>query len=289
MAARNPSPTNKSRAPGKPKARRSYVFFIGLLTIALGLTLLVMSLENKGLRPAGAVALLLGLVMAGSYLTNRLYNEAYADPLAYEPPWSKLARGTGPPRLPAPGKAAVSPGTAFSMEKLIDFPAAAPPRRADPPARSMPVHVPPAPVPSWTELFDRMSPQQFDSVCVALFGQSGFEPRCQSHGVPGGVTIWLHSRHAQQGKETPAAVALCKQWKGQVVDVRELYPLFVLMKARQLKRGTYATASSYTDNARQFAKDNNINALDKVGLLGLIAGRTPAQQQALLALALANT
>lgn len=288
MAARNPSPPTKPRAPVEQGSPYFFVFFIGLLTIALGLSLLVMSMTDKALRPAGAVALLLGLVITGSYLTKRLFNAAYADPLAYEPPWSKLARGAGPPRLPAPGKPAVSPGTAFSMEKLIDFPAAAPPRRADPLARSMPVHVPPAAVPSWTELFDRMSPQQFDAVCMALFAQGGFETHCRSHGAAGGVTIWLHSRHAQQGKDIPVAVALCKQWKGQVTNVRELNPLLELMKTRQLKRGSYATAANFTDNARAFAKSNGINVLDKVGLLGLIAGRTPAQQQALLALALAN-
>jgi restriction system protein len=59
-----------------------------------------------------------------------------------------------------------------------------------------------------------------------------------------------------------------------------------MMTARQLKRATYATASTFTDNARKFAKYNGINALDRTGLLGLIATRTAAQQQALLALAL---
>jgi restriction system protein len=57
------------------------------------------------------------------------------------------------------------------------------------------------------------------------------------------------------------------------------------MASHQLKRGTYATTSTYTQDAQQFAKDNSINALDGPALLALIAKRTPAQQQALLAVA----
>lgn len=280
---------SKPGMPVKPSAVFRFLFAIGLLAVAIGMTLLVMSLKERALLPAGAAALLLGVVLVGSYLTDRLHAEVYVDPLAFEPPWSKLARGAGPPRLPAPGKLAVAPGTAFALDKLIDFPAAATAGRPAPstqPARSVPA---PAPVaqPSWTPaLFDQVSAQQFDAVCEALFAQGGFEIRGQSHGTAGGVTLWLYSRHAQQGKDSPAAVAWCKQWSGQPVGVRELHPLLDLMRSRQLKRGTCATSSVCSENARKFAKDNGINLLDRTGLLALIAGRTPVQQQALLALAL---
>lgn len=258
----------------KPSAVFRFFFGIGLLAVAIGMTLLVMSLKERALLPGGAAALLLGVVLVGSYLTDRLHAEVYVDPLAFEPPWSKLARGAGPPRLPAPGKLAVAPGTAFALDKLIDFPAAAT-------ARSVP-----AP-PSWTPaLLDQLSAQQFDAVCEALFAQGGFEIRGQSHGTAGGVTLWLYSRHAQRGKDSPAAVAWCKQWSGQPVGVRELHPLLDLMRSRQLKRGTCATSSIGSENARKFAKDNGINLLDRTGLLALIAGRNPVQQQALLVLAL---
>ncbi|MDO8374242.1 MAG: restriction endonuclease [Polaromonas sp.] len=280
---------NKPGMPVKPSAVFRFLFAIGLLAVAIGMTLLVMSLKERALLSAGAAALLLGVILVGSYLTDRLHAEVYVDPLAFEPPWSKLARGAGPPRLPAPGKLAVAPGTAFALDKLIDFPAAATagrPARSTQPASSVPA---PAPVaqPSWTPaLLDQVSVQQFDAVCEALFAQGGFEIRGQSHGAAGGVTLWLYSRHAQQGKDSPAAVAWCKQWSGQPVGVRELHPLLDLMRSRQLKRGTCATSSVCSENARKFAKDNGINLLDRTGLLALIAGRNPAQQQALLALAL---
>lgn len=257
------------------------------MALALGATLLILSFDQRSLRIPGAACLLLGVVVSGGYLTNKLFAGLYADPLAYEPPWAKLARGEGPPRLPAPGKPAVPPSAPVAIARLVDFPEPAAPRRP-----AMPVHAaaapPPAPVPNaWTAaLFDRMSPHQFDAVCETLFAQSGLETRVQSHGTAGGVTIWLHSRNAQQGKDNPVAVAVCRLWKDQPLAVRQVHPLLAMMTARQLKRATYATASTFTDNARKFAKYNGINALDRTGLLALIATRTPAQQQALLAIAL---
>jgi hypothetical protein len=295
MAVRPPS------APARTASPFRFVLFTGLLVLTAGVVLLMGSFDQRNLRIPGAICLLLGVVLTGSYLTSRLFSGMYADPLAYEPPWAKLGRGEGPPRLPAPGKLAAPPSTPVAIEKLIDFPPAAAPRRpampvsppaAAPPRPAMPVS-PPAPVrapaaaPGWTpELFDHLSPQQFDALCETLFAQSGLETRVQSHGAAGGVTIWLYSRNAQQGKDIPVAVAVCRLWRGQPLSVRQIHPLLAMMTARQLKRATYATASTFTDNASKFAKYNGINALDRSGLLALIATRTPVQQQALLAVAL---
>jgi len=275
--------------PHPPPARTAspflLVILIGLVALALGAGLLILSFDQRDLRIPGAASLLLGVVVTGGYLTNKLFSGLYADPLAYEPPWAKLGRGEGPPRLPAPGKLAAPPSTPVAIDKLVDFPEPAPPRRPPMPV-SRPAPSPAAP-PTWTpELFDRMTPHQFDAVCATLFAQSGLETRVQAHGPAGGVTIWLYSRNAQQDKSQPVAVAVCRLWPGQPLAVRHIHPLMALMTARQLKRATYATASTFTDNARKFAKYNGINALDRSGLLALIATRTPAQQQALLAIAL---
>jgi hypothetical protein len=69
----------------------------------------------------------------------------------------------------------------------------------------------------------------------------------------------------------------CFAWSG--------VPNPIACPSHQLKRGTYATTSTYTPDAQQFAKDNGINALDGAGLLALIAKRMPNQQQELLAVA----
>ncbi|MDQ3271389.1 MAG: restriction endonuclease [Pseudomonadota bacterium] len=276
MAARPHTP------PAPATSSYLLVFLIGLLAFGLGVGLLILSFEQRSLRLPGAACVLLGVIVCGGYLTNKLFSGLYNDPLAYEPPWAKLGRGEGLPRLPAPGKLAAPPAAPVAMEKLVDFP-----EPVAPPRPSMTISKPaarPSTPAVWTaELFDRMSPHQFDAVCATLFAQSGLEARVQSHGPAGGVTLWLYSRHTQTDKNNPVAVAVCRLWQGQTLAVRQLHPLVAMMTARQLKRATYATASTFTEDARKFAKDNGINALDRSGLLALIAKRTPLQQQTLFA------
>ena len=135
---------------------------------------------------------------------------------------------------------------------------------------------------TWSaDVFAAIEWRRFEAVCETLFAQAGFQTRSQSHGADGGVDIWLHSRNAQG----PVSVVQCKHWQGKPVGVKEMREFFGVMASHQLKRGTYATTSSYTPDAQQFAKANGINALDGAGLLKLIATRTPEQQQALLQVA----
>ncbi|WP_341922923.1 restriction endonuclease [Polaromonas sp. YR568] len=135
------------------------------------------------------------------------------------------------------------------------------------------------PATKWSPaVFAAIEWRRFEAVCETLFAQAGFATRSQSHGADGGVDIWLHSANA----EGPVAVVQCKHWNGKAVTVKEIREFFGVMASHQLKRGTYATTSTYTADAQKFAKDNGINALDGAALLSLIAKRTPEQQQALL-------
>jgi restriction system protein len=123
--------------------------------------------------------------------------------------------------------------------------------------------------------------RRFEAVCEALFAEAGFETRTQSHGVNGGVDIWLH----QPKSPGPVAVVRCKHWQGEPVDTEELRHFLGLMASRGLKRGTYATTSDYTPEAEAFALANGIGALNAKELLSLIRQRTPEQQTSLLAIA----
>lgn len=138
------------------------------------------------------------------------------------------------------------------------------------------------PASTWSPaVFAAIEWRRFEAVCEALFAQAGFKTKSQSHGADGGVDIWLYSANIQG----PAAVAQCKHWNTKPVGVKEIREFFGVMASHQLKRGTYATSSTYTDDAKQFAKINGINAMDGQALLRQIATRTPEQQQALLAVA----
>ena len=69
------------------------------------------------------------------------------------------------------------------------------------------------------------------------------------------------------------------------MGVRELREFYGVMTSHKLKRGTFATTSTYTPEALAFARANSIHTLDGAGLLQLISRRTPAQQQELLQVA----
>jgi restriction system protein len=54
------------------------------------------------------------------------------------------------------------------------------------------------------------------------------------------------------------------------------------MASHKLARGTYATTSTFTQDAQTFAKSNGINTMDGTRLLKQIETRTPEQQKQLL-------
>lgn len=135
---------------------------------------------------------------------------------------------------------------------------------------------------SWSpSVFKDIEWRRFEAVCETLFAQAGFTTKAQSHGPDGGVDIWLYSRNA----EGAVAVVQCKHWSNKPVGVREMREFFGVMTSNKLKRGTFATSSTYTPDAHQFAKDNGINALDGAALINQISSRTAEQQTSLLAVA----
>lgn len=275
------SPDKRTQSSGR------YLYVLGLAAMGMGL-LLILSFPEAALRSAGAVIMLLGTVLTGSYFIGRLKAEVSSGNLAAEPTWNKPAHGAaGYGRPPAPDGGPVPTHGAVLSRPVPQVEAAKLPSPAKEPQRAPPsALVASAPTGPWAApLFDQMSAQQFGAMCEALLAQGGFETRSQAHGPSGGVAVWLHSRNTAGGGNSPVSVALCGQWRNQPIDAPRLRPLLALMANHQLARGTCATSSSFTEDARQFAKLKGINLLDRAALLALIARRTPDQQQALLALA----
>lgn len=257
----------------------------GVVAIGLGIVFLLAPLFFKssailgavagGLRVPGWLALGIGLALIGiHHVTKAKVAAATAFPTTSAKPLKRE-----PWRRPEPwGKNAPEHTIEdVSGEHLLK-------RIAAPSSRTEPTFsTSQAPAPKvWSPgVFAAIEWRRFEAVCEALFAQAGFQTRSQSHGADGGVDIWLHSANAQG----PVAVVQCKHWQGKPVGVKEMREFFGVMSSHQLKRGTYATTSTYTADAQQFAKANGIHTLDGTALLGLIAKRTLEQQQALLAVA----
>ena len=150
--------------------------------------------------------------------------------------------------------------------------------KSKPPASPPPRKTPAA----WSaDVFADIEWRRFEAVCEALFAQAGFQTQSQSYGADGGVDIWLYSQHA----DGPVAVVQCKHWNDRPVGVKELREFFGVMSSHKLACGTYATTSTFTSDAHQFASANGIHVLDGKRLLELIATRTAEQQKALLTVA----
>lgn len=135
-----------------------------------------------------------------------------------------------------------------------------------------------APQRAWSsQVFEDIEWRRFEALCEALFGQAGVRTESQSHGADGGVDIWLYSAHSPK-----PMIVQCKHWRRKPVGVQQMREFFGVLKANELQYGTFATSSTFSEEALVFAKANGINAQDRSGLLRLIATRTPQQQETLL-------
>lgn len=261
----------------------------GLMTLVAGVVLLtvipalvhgsVAEGIEQALRPAGWAALILGAVLLGLHYTMRRGNaSAAAD--GYEDVESSGASG-------AAARATDSPSR-FKREPILEFEETYPaPSPSSATAESLyALHMPTAtPLQqrehAWsTEVLAAIEWQRFEALCEAFFMQVGFATHAKSHGFEGGVDLWLQSKRMDAPR-----IVQCKHWPSKPVGLKEMRAFFGVMKANQLKHGSYVTSSSFTPDALAFAKEHGIQAQDGAALLKLIALRTPEQQAALLAVA----
>ena len=266
------TPAKKSRRPllgsGIGIAAIGAVFLIAPAVIA---NERIAGIFAEGARIPAMFALLIGAVLIAVDLVLRARTRAKPKQSAaprQEPDWTSWAP---PETLAALQRAIPQAGPISAFPDTGDTGAASlaptPQRRREP---------------AWSQkVFDDIEWRRFEAVCEKLFGQAGFETRTQSHGADGGVDIWLRSKHA----EGPAAVVQCKHWSGRQVGVKDVREFLGVMSAHGLKRGTYATTSTFTTEAAKFAKENGINTLDGARLLALIGKRSPEQQLELLQIA----
>ena len=168
----------------------------------------------------------------------------------------------------------VARAAAVGDDQVIDMPSGS--SSTSHPAR------PPVPNTWSAAVFDLIEWRRFEAVCEWLFSQAGFETKTQSHGADGGIDIWLYSKNFAGG---PVSVVQCKHWKTQPVKVAEVRALLGSMTDKKVQRGIFATTSTFTADARQFAQANKIQLLERSGLLELITKRTAEQQSELLAVA----
>lgn len=142
--------------------------------------------------------------------------------------------------------------------------------------------VPSTPTRWGSDVFEQIDWRRFEAVIEALFAKAGFETRSQSHGADGGVDVWLYARSSAQN---PVSIVQCKHWVGKRVGVDKVRELKGVMASHGMRRGHFATTSTFTPDAIRFAGENGIHLLDIEGILRLIDKRPQGDQAALLAVA----
>jgi restriction system protein len=206
---------------------------------------------------------LLMLAIGGGFLWWARQDGASALPLVRQEPFEGGGRTAAP---------------VWQERTLPDRPVE---RRLKPSFEAPPERVAPR---AWSrEVFEVIEWRRFEAVVEALFQQAGFETKTQSHGADQGVDVWLYSKH-QPGE--PVSIVQCKHWQGKQVGVDKIRELRGVMAAHNVRRGQFATTSTFSSAAVEFATGNAINLLDISGLLALIDKRSADEQARLLTVAL---
>ncbi len=142
--------------------------------------------------------------------------------------------------------------------------------------------IPTAPTRWGRDVFELIEWRRFEAVIEMLFAKAGFETRSQSHGADGGVDVWLYAR---SDTRKPAGIVQCKHWVGKRIGADKVRELKGVMASHAMTRGHFATTSTFTPDAIEFARQNGIHLLDIEGILRLIDKRPQEDQAALLAVA----
>lgn len=251
---------------------------IVILAMPLFVTQPFLATLARNLRPLGGLALLIGV---GLYVFLAKVLPAMKEQDEKRPGTMVPLRSNDSPAQPAPGPTpAPTPTPAPATSTATASPAKTAAKGMAQPIESGP----PVRPTSWSrDVFEVIEWRRFEAVVETMFKQAGFETRAQSHGADGGVDVWLYSRHQPGG---PISLVQCKHWQGRPVGVDKVRELRGVMAAENVKRGQFATTSTFTPDAEAFASKNGIHLLDIDKLLTLIASRTPAQQAELLDVAL---
>jgi restriction system protein len=255
----------KSKREGRAQERRLETG-VKLLVLGGGLVLVPLFMGGSMLGKMFANLIPIGLLMlaiGGGFLW-----------------WARQAKASGLPpvrREPFEGHSRAAPPVRQDwtppdrpLERRIKPSFEAPPERVAPRVWSR-------------EVFEVIEWRRFEAVIEALFQQAGFETKTQSHGADQGVDVWLYSKH-QPGE--PVSIVQCKHWQGKQVGVDKIRELRGVMAAHNVRRGQFATTSTFSSAAVEFATGNAINLLDISGLLALIDKRSADEQARLLAIAL---
>src|SRR5437667_5867272 len=134
------------------------------------------------------------------------------------------------------------------------------------------------------ELLRRLEWRRFEELCTAYYEALGLTTTQARSGTDGGADIGL----VAGGADKPSSVAQCKGWSVYTVGIKPVRELRAAMAAAGVPQGVLLACGTFTSEAKEFSRGENIQLIDGGELLRKIGALAPEQGQALLKLATAG-
>jgi len=134
------------------------------------------------------------------------------------------------------------------------------------------------------ELLRRLEWRRFEELCTAYYEALGLTTTQARSGTDGGADIGL----VAGGADKPSSVLQCKGWSVHTVGIKPVRELRAAMAAAGVPQGVLVACGTFTSEAKEFSRGENIELIDGTELLRKIGALDPEQEQALLKLATAG-
>jgi len=135
---------------------------------------------------------------------------------------------------------------------------------------------------TWSiELLQRIEWKLFEDLSTAYYKEKRIRAELTKLGADGGIDIKLF----QNDSEKPTSIVQCKAWNSRQVGVKEIREFLGVMSHEKISKGFFMTSGTYTTDAQEIAKANQITLINGVMLLAMIERLPTDAQQRLLNLA----
>ncbi|TMH29293.1 MAG: hypothetical protein E6H63_07310 [Betaproteobacteria bacterium] len=128
------------------------------------------------------------------------------------------------------------------------------------------------------QLLKQLEWRRFEELCVAYFQARGYKASVERSGTHAGIDIHL----AAQGAPQASLVVQCKAWDAYRIGIKAARALQGAMAAAGLAEGVLVTAGRFTQEAADYARQQNIKLIDGAALLAAIGALAPETALALL-------
>jgi restriction system protein len=128
------------------------------------------------------------------------------------------------------------------------------------------------------DLLSTIEWKRFEDLAAEYYREKGIRCETTSLGADGGIDLKLF----QDDSGKPTAIVQCKAWVGRMVGVKPVRELRGVMAGEQVEKGFFMTSSTYSDDAKEFARKNQITLIDATLFLMMIKRLPQESQQRLL-------